>query len=102
MTRYGNDEYVDLKNAVVLRSTAKAKLVRFNGEEHWIPVSQIKQNHRDCLRISKWIADQKGITIGASIKAVDGHDEPEDDWNPIDDGRDDGDCYPDQLGIDDY
>lgn len=102
MTRYSNDEYIDIRNAVILRSTAKAKLVRIGGEEHWIPVSQIKHNHSDCLRISKWIADQKGITVGASIKAADGRDEPEgdqgDDWNPIDDG----DSYPDQLGIDDY
>ena len=98
MTRYSNDEYIDIRNAVILRSTAKAKLVRIGGEEHWIPVSQIKHNHSDCLRISKWIADQKGIVAGASIKAADGRDEPEDDWSPIDDG----DFYPDQLGIDDY
>ena len=96
----GKDEYIDLGRVVVARKTAKAMLLRIQGEDHWIPTSQTRIVNGN-IKISKWIAEQKGIVFGAAVKAADGqYESDDDDFDPID--YSDREFYPDQLGIDDY
>ena len=61
-------KWVEIENVTVVRSTANAGLFRLSdGEEHWIPWSQIDAGSVDrdgdvgTLVCSKWIAQQKGI-----------------------------------------
>lgn len=55
-------------DATALRSTEKALLVQIDGEEHWIPHSQIdddsevyKAGDAGELVISEWIAKEKKL-----------------------------------------
>ena len=56
-------------NVVCKKDTEKAILVEIDGEEHWIPLSQIdddsevyQEGDEGVLVISHWIAVQKGLT----------------------------------------
>lgn len=62
------DDPVELPDAFAKRETAKALLVVVDGEEHWLPKSQIHSDsevyadgHRGKLVITAWIAEQKGL-----------------------------------------
>lgn len=57
-------------DAVCKRATPKALLVEIDGDEHWIPKSQIHddsevydadENSEGTLVITEWIAKQKGL-----------------------------------------
>lgn len=47
----------------LVRSTDKAVLVDIDGDEVWLPFSQIVYHYPRCghLRVTKWIADEKGL-----------------------------------------
>lgn len=59
--------FVLCESATLIRSSAKAGLYRIDGDEHWIPWSQIRDDSVDTdgktgdLWITKWIAEQKQI-----------------------------------------
>lgn len=66
----GSTNYVHLEGCDVLKVTDKAVLVKFDDEQHWIPVSQLadREDHTHeegdkgvTVSISEWIAEQKGI-----------------------------------------
>lgn len=59
---------VRIPEVTALRQTENALLVRVDGEEVWIPQSQIdddsevyKAGHAGVLVVSAWIAEKKGI-----------------------------------------
>ncbi len=61
---------VQFHNVVCKKATEKALLCEIEGEEHWIPVSQIdddsevfddNNNDRGTLVVTEWIAQQKGL-----------------------------------------
>lgn len=61
-------ETVSLKNVTALRGTDKALLCLIDGEEVWIPTSQIHDNSEvyevgddGVLVITHWLATQKGF-----------------------------------------
>lgn len=59
----------EIDNVLVIRATPKALLVRFDdGEEHWIPQSQIdddsevyKEDTEGTLIISEWFAEKENL-----------------------------------------
>lgn len=58
----------EIENVRGVKETDLAVLCEIDGEEHWIPKSQIDddsevygEDHEGTLVISQWIADQKGI-----------------------------------------
>lgn len=65
--------YVHLEGCTLSALTTKAALVVYDGEQHWIPLSQLAEGeeaklhkielkHEEfTLSISAWIAEQKGI-----------------------------------------
>jgi hypothetical protein len=59
--------YVLIEDATVVRSTDKAGLFRIDGEEYWIPWSQVRDDSVDRdgatgnLWITEWIAGEKGL-----------------------------------------
>lgn len=59
------DDAVDIEVAEILRRTDEAVLVEYDGEEVWIPQSQVLEIHPDDdpprLRITRWIAQKKGM-----------------------------------------
>jgi hypothetical protein len=63
------DDCVELEvEEPVRQRTSKAILVKYCGEEHWIPQSQIHEDsevyaegHTGTLIVSRWIAEQKGL-----------------------------------------
>lgn len=62
-----NDEVARF-DAICVRSTEKAILVRIDGAEHWIPQSHVHddsevyaEGDEGTLVISEWIAKQKGL-----------------------------------------
>jgi hypothetical protein len=62
--------YVHLDDVTIKRETDKALLIVWEGEEFWIPLSQIAdagdyhQGDEHCnLSITEWIAKQKGIEV---------------------------------------
>lgn len=63
----GNTGEVTLENVTLGKETEKAILATVNGEDHWIPLSQISKIERspnkgeDKLVVSLWIAEQKGL-----------------------------------------
>jgi hypothetical protein len=63
----GNTGEVTLENVTLGKETDKAILATINGEDHWIPHSQITKIERspnkgcDKLVVSLWIAQQKGL-----------------------------------------
>jgi len=59
---------VRIDDVTCKRSTAKAILVEIDGDEYWIPQSQIdddsevwQEGDEGVLVITEWIAEQKGI-----------------------------------------
>lgn len=59
---------VSIDNVFCKTETPKALLVVIDGDEYWIPQSQIdddsevyRQDDKGTLVISEWIAEQKGI-----------------------------------------
>lgn len=78
MTRTIRDEDesdgVAFENVKIVRTSAKAMLVNIDGEEYWIPSSQVHddsdvyvdenqtiQGSPGKLVITRWIAEQKGL-----------------------------------------
>jgi hypothetical protein len=64
-------EPVLLEAVEVKAVTEKALFVKYEDEEYWIPISQVDTEATDVefqrgatgtLAISKWIADQKGLS----------------------------------------
>ena len=59
------DDGVDVDVARIVRRTENAILVEYDGEEVWLPQSQVLEIHPDDdpprLRITRWIADKKGM-----------------------------------------
>ena len=61
-------QYVEVEIDECLRVTEKAALLEIEGEEFWVPYSQIEDNGEDLERgfrgtlyLSKWICEEKGI-----------------------------------------
>mgnify|MGYP001190379444 CR=1 FL=1 len=51
---------------VRVRETDNAVLIEVDGDNHWIPLSQVKSMHfnmheKGTIVISDWIAEQKGL-----------------------------------------
>jgi hypothetical protein len=53
----------------IVRATDKALLLRIDGEEYWIPLSQIAgpddydEGDEDCtVSVTEWIAREKGLS----------------------------------------
>jgi hypothetical protein len=57
------DDDVTFTYTRLKRSTAKALLVKVDGEEVWLPFSHIVAHDEDekTLRITGWLAAQKGL-----------------------------------------
>ncbi len=59
--------WILISEATLIRSSDKAGLYKIDGEEHWIPWSQIRDDSIDKdgesgeLWITEWIADEKEI-----------------------------------------
>jgi hypothetical protein len=58
----------EFEGVVCVRATDAAILVRIDGEEHWIPQSQVsddsevwQEGDEGRLVVSQWIAMQKGL-----------------------------------------
>lgn len=63
-----DDKNVFIKNVECIRDTPRAILVVVNGEEHWIPQTQVHADSEVYSRgdtgklvMSKWIAAQRGL-----------------------------------------
>jgi hypothetical protein len=61
-------KHVSLGGVSVLKESEKALLIDFEGEEHWIPKSQVhddsdvyEEGDLGTIIISRWIAGQKGL-----------------------------------------
>lgn len=59
---------IQFQNAVCKRETEKALLVEIEGEEHWVPKSQIHEDSEvferggeGLLVVSKWWAKRQGL-----------------------------------------
>lgn len=67
----GAGRFVYLEDVTCKRLTDKAALVVWEGEEYWLPLSQIEDEGAAlrigesgyCLGITPWIAEQKGIEV---------------------------------------
>ena len=67
--------YVHLEGCTLSALTTKAALVVYDGEQHWIPLSQLAPGEEEklhkielkreefTLSITEWIAAQKGIEV---------------------------------------
>lgn len=57
------EELYTLRNYEVLVETAKAILIDVNGEEIWIPLSQVTNRDDEAseLTMTAWIAKEKGL-----------------------------------------
>lgn len=57
------EELYTLRNADIKRETAKAILVEVNGEDVWIPLSQVTDRDDDAgtITMTAWIAKEKGL-----------------------------------------
>lgn len=60
--------YIHLDVSEIKRVTEKAMLVRVDGEEHWLPLSQVadaddyNEGDVNCtVSITEWIAREKGL-----------------------------------------
>lgn len=60
--------YVEVHVDEVVRTTDKAALCRIDGEEHWIPHSQVNEETPlvvgECevtVEITRWLAEQRGL-----------------------------------------
>jgi hypothetical protein len=59
------DEDVNI-TCCIIRETDAAVQIEVEGEEYWIPLSQVSQIHRDAkgegsVLMTKWIAQKKGL-----------------------------------------
>jgi len=64
--------WVHLDDCVVKRVTAKALLVEYDGEEPWLPKSQVSEAEQYeegdgatdgvTISITEWLASQKGLS----------------------------------------
>lgn len=69
MTRYRDkEENVEFLDVYCKAETTKACLCVIDGEEHWIPKSQIveesevyEEGQEGVLVLTQWIAEQKGL-----------------------------------------
>ena len=66
--RYGDREYVRIGVDEIRRETAKAFLLVVDGDEYWIPKSQMRdpdqhlEGDTDCeVEMTEWIAREKGL-----------------------------------------
>lgn len=68
----GQSNYVHLESCDIITVTEKAVLIEYDGEKHWIPVSQLADGEDHNLEagdkditvsITEWIAEQKGIEV---------------------------------------
>lgn len=64
----GASNYVHLQVEKVVAESDKALLLRIDGEEHWVPLSQIadpddyQKGDEDVeIAVTEWIANQKGL-----------------------------------------
>lgn len=62
--------YVHLEDCEVLRVTEKAILIKWDGSQYWLPVSQVadadnyEAGDKDVtVSITEWIAGEKGIEV---------------------------------------
>ena len=62
------ENVVEFENVKATGATEKAVLCEIDGEEHWIPRSQIdddsevyEKGHEGTLVITEWLATQKGL-----------------------------------------
>ena len=65
-----NNEYATFNKVTCSVETKKALLVTINGEEHWMPKSQIHEDSEVSgkddegkLTVTVWIAEQKRLTV---------------------------------------
>lgn len=70
MRRYGmgQSNWVHLESCNVLRTTDAAILVEYEGEEIWLPISQVSEGEKYeegdediTISITEWLAGVKGI-----------------------------------------
>lgn len=61
-------ETEEFEDVVAKNATEKAVLCEIDGEDHWIPRSQIdddsevyEKGHEGKLVVTRWIAEQKGL-----------------------------------------
>jgi hypothetical protein len=66
----GATNWVWLEECNVKRLTAKAVLIEHDGEEHWLPLTQVNEPARlevgdegITIGITEWIASEKGIDV---------------------------------------
>ncbi len=64
-----DEKFVRISNAVCVKSTERAVCVNINGEDHWLPRSQMGPGNEiedegddGTLVCSEWIAGEKGLT----------------------------------------
>jgi len=63
--------FVYLEDVTVKRLTDRAVLVEWDGEEYWLPLSQLEENGDNLragesgytLGLTEWICKQKGIDV---------------------------------------
>lgn len=66
----GASNYVYLEDCEVIAITRYALLILYDGEQYWIPTSQIadpetysKGDSGITIPITQWIAEQKGMSV---------------------------------------
>ncbi|MHC4165243.1 MAG: hypothetical protein ACYSUM_24275 [Planctomycetota bacterium] len=57
----GRELTATLEPVDFLMETPKARLVLYEGEEVWLPESQIVDYGDDWVEVTEWIAEQKGL-----------------------------------------
>ena len=55
------DETFELEVDEIKHESERAVLVVIDGDDHWIPKSQIKDQDGNTFTITEWIAKQKGF-----------------------------------------
>lgn len=69
MAVFRNDRHVEFDDVTVIKESEKAILVDIEGDEVWIPVSQLHKTDNECkneddkgtLVITQWIAREKHL-----------------------------------------
>jgi hypothetical protein len=62
-----NSQYVEITNVDIRHETDSAVLIAKDGEQYWIPFSQVGVIHRhknvgqSSIEMTQWIANQKGF-----------------------------------------
>ena len=62
-----SQEFVEFEDVTLIRSTEKAGLFEIEGEEFWLPWSQIDEGSVDkngesgTLYLAQWLAKEKGL-----------------------------------------